>query len=203
MDPKEQTQEEEEMTIETKRNSAILAEWEEEVQATSSASRRRQQRKNRRSSSLFSPSPMSLLQNEEEQTSPSTMVMANLASLCVDSPADKASEPAILTPLSSSDSSPSDLAGAETAEFAINLDSVNTTGGAMDISPPRTEDGVTAETTPPPSNVSLIAIHSVGGALDRASPATYTLSKVHSPISRMNESPDHTYFKGIAVRIVD
>ena len=201
MDPKEQTQEEEEMTIETKRNSAILAEWEDEVQATSSASRRRQQRKNRRSSSLFTPSPMSLLQDDEEHPSPSAVVMENLASLCVDSPAEQMSEPPISTPVSTSDSSFSDRSGTETAEFAINLDSVNTNGGAMDISPARLDEtSSTTDTTPPPSNMNLLAIHSVGGALDRASPETFTLSKVHSPISRMNESSDHSYFKGIAVR---
>lgn len=198
MNPKEQTHDEEEMTIETKRNSAILAEWEDEVQATSSASRRRQQRKNRRSSSLFTPSPMSLLQDDEEHPSPSAIVMENLASLCVDSPAEKASDPPILTPLLTSDSSPSDHSGSETAEFAINLDSVNSNGGAMDISPPRLDDSVTADTTPPPSNVNLIAIHSVGGALDRASPESYTLAKVHSPISRMNESSEHSFLKGFA-----
>ncbi len=204
MDPKETTREEEEMTLETKRNSAVLAEWDEELQPTSSASRRRQQRKSRRSSGLFTPSPMSLLQDDENRPSPSTIVMKNLASLCVDSPADKTVEPPVLTPLSNSDSSSSHDSMPETAEFAISLDSLHSDGGAMDTTPPRLEDLVTAETTPPTANMSLDAIHSVGGALDRASPATLTISKGHSPISRMNESAVEGYLQGIAVsRVLD
>lgn len=268
MDPKQAPAEEEEMTVETKRNSALLAEWEEELQPASSAARRRQQRKNRRSSSIFTPSPMSsslllddsddeenesseqpLQQQQQPQVpSPSTMVMENLASLCVDSPTvaggatatpkvDASSIPPTLTPLSSagSDSSSSDTSSFrrsgetsnnKTAEFAISLESVNASGGAMDTTPPRIEitvnhrpvknpstiiptsssNGIlpstSTETTPPPTNMNLDAIHSVGGALDHTSPPmtstmmtsmTYNVSAFHrghhhSPISRMSDS---------------
>lgn len=234
MDQKKVTEEEEEMTVETKRNSAVLAEWEEELKPMSSASRRRQQRKNRRSSSLFTPSPMSLLNSDDEDetdrekdrqqqnVSPSTIVMENLASLCVDSPAadaqkpstsDTSTTPPTLTPLSagSDDSSSSENSSVRrsrtTAEFAINLESVNASGGGMDTTPPKLDIPVnlikpsatlsksslaSAETTPPPSNMSLDTIHSVGGALDHASPATLTSKNScsstnrHSPISRMS-----------------
>lgn len=257
MTEKEVSKEEEEMTVETKRNSALLAEWEDDLAPTSSAARRRQQRKNRRSSSLFTPSPMSsLLNNDDEEEevsdrrrapSPSTIVMENLASLCVDSPLTSTSmetncsvaescddvdsvknAPPSLTPVSmgsddsSSSSGSSSSAGEnKTAQFAISLDSVNVTGGAMDTTtPPRLElqsttttssvsSALSADTTTPPPNMSLDTIHSVGGALDQASPATHMLSKVaasigHSPISRMSGSSHtskdgHVYLDAIAV----
>ena len=255
MDQKEVKEEDEEMTIETKRNSAMLAEWEEELQPLSSrASRRRQQRKNRRDSSIFDPSPTgSLLNLDDEENdrendrqqqvpSPSTIVMQNLASLCVDSPAaascqqftsDATSIPPILTPVSSGseDSSSSDNSSPreslKTVEFAISLESLNSSGAAMDTTPPRVDINIpgkmkdipststaphmasSTEMTPPPLNMSLDAIHSFGGALDHASPLKIVTSFADSTGQSFiahksvgsNESDccDEGYFQGVTV----
>lgn len=228
MDAKEQCKEEEEMTLETKRNSAVLAEWEDELEPTMSASRRRQvQRKNRRSSGRFTPSPMPSMASEDNETaevdyqrlpSPSTMIMEDLASLCVNSPATNG-KPTDGETMAQSSSTPvsmgsdeslsafdSSMQGNITSQFAISLDVVNTTGGAMDTTPPRVETQIftgnpstsskassqSTETTPPPSNMNLDTIHSVGGALDRTSSTIMSSNMTdlnrHSPISRMAEN---------------
>lgn len=101
MDLKERTQEEEDITQETKDNTAVLAEWEEEFSEPKSTSRSRRKNKNRRSSSIFSPKTM--LDDEETEggipcssppretskvpeSSPSELVTKNLASLRMSSP---------------------------------------------------------------------------------------------------------------------
>jgi hypothetical protein len=105
---------EEEVTQETKVNSAVLAEWEEGFDEPRAS---RGRRKNRRDSSLFTPSPKtSLLDSQdgddemEERTpprkpapavaSPSVVVMENLASLRM-SPMQR--EEALLSPLANDD----------------------------------------------------------------------------------------------------
>jgi hypothetical protein len=107
---------EEELTEETKANSALLAEWEEGFDEPR-ASRGRRKNKNRRDSSLFTPSPdSSLLDSHDgddgmgERTprriplvtalSPSVVVMENLASLRM-SPVNR--EEAMLSTLANDD----------------------------------------------------------------------------------------------------
>jgi hypothetical protein len=139
MDEKAKTEADEEITQETKQNSALLAEWEEEFKEPRSSSRRR--RKNRRSSSLFTPSPMAVECDKDSNTtpprdqlassapSPSVVVMENLASLRMGSPT-KDSEP---TGTKESSSCQHNL---DTVEFRVSLESVNSTGGAMDTPSP-------------------------------------------------------------------
>ena len=184
MDIKEQTKVEEEMTQETKQNSILLAEWEEEFEEPRSSSRRR--RKNRRSSALFTPSPnlksdrddndernldqtTLMLDSALEAQSPSVQVAETLASLTMASPA------------STSESAAKPLTRELTAEFEVDLNQINSSGGAMDITPPQTNQSAGQEITPPPSSVSLESIHTVGGALDLESPASVKQSSSISP----------------------
>ena len=201
------------MSVETKRNTALLAEWEDDgpVQVTSSAARRRQQRNTRRSSSIFTPSPhsTSLLDDERDvagempistvrrdtgrgDASPATMVLENLASLCVNSPSI---EQPVLTPMSislcssSSDSSSSPSSGnqvvvASTSELAISLKDLNSHGGAVAPTVRRVPSPDAGYTTGI-DTMSLQAIHSVGGALGTG-PAHE--GRQLSPISRMSHS---------------
>ena len=247
MEEKVVTEAEEEITQETKQNSALLAEWEDEFEDddddeidssnASRASHARRNRKNRRSSSIFMPSPDLrdedqdnadadfMTPNEVEAPSPSVVVMENLASLRM-SPLKSDSQPihtAQFSPSMESEdlsdsngndnswlrSSDSDLspssdqstvvtspANIDTAELVMKLDSIHTTGGAMDLTPPsaihRTStsprpalappSSSSSELTPPPTNVSLDTIHSFGGALDDSeSPNTSSLRP--SPIT--------------------
>jgi hypothetical protein len=238
MDQKKKTEVEEEMTQETKENNTILAEWEQEFDEPRSSSRRK--RRDRRSSSLFTPSPMLVERNADGDTdsndntppreplvssvpSPSILVMENLASLRMGSPAkdSESTSKSLLTAEKSSveatatsSESPAVVScdqHADAVRFGVSLQSVNSTGGAMDITPPRsdtphssTTSNVTrsansqADATPPPANVSLETIHSVGGALDLASPASPcqpSLPHRHSPISRMSDSSDNGTFE--------
>ena len=213
MDQKATTQEEEEVTEETKQNSALLAAWEESFEEPSSTSRRRRQ-KNRRSSSLFSPSPSltdgkadnSLLADWDESPisvddkggrksinpppvelisnnatpSPSAEVAKGLESLGFDSPD---------TDAFGNELNFSGAVGESTAEFRVDLNDVNTLGGALQESSPPGAFGPcgtpqrrrllksplaakenNSDLTPPPVDDSLESVHSVGGALDRESP---------------------------------
>lgn len=236
MDQKKKTEVEEEITQETKENNTILAEWEQEFDEPRSSSRRK--RRDRRSSSLFTPSPMLVERNANGDAdssdntppreplassvpSPSILVMENLASLRMGSPAkdaDSTSKSLLTAEKSSVEATASESPAvvscdqhADTVQFGVSLQSVNSTGGAMDITPPRsdtphssTTSNVTrsadsqADATPPPTNVSLETIHSVGGALDLASPASPcqpSLPHRHSPISRMSDSSENGTFE--------
>jgi hypothetical protein len=195
-----------EMSVETKRNTALLAEWEDDgpVQVNSSASRRRQQRNTRRSSSIFTPSPnsASLLDESDEavgmpistdyavdrdEGSPATMVLENLASLCVNSPSI---EQPVLTPMSisltssSSDSSSSGshVGVASTTDMAISLGDLNSYGGAL-ASQIQRLPSPDAGNTVGGGTMSLQAIHSVGGALGTGPSHN---GRQLSPISRMS-----------------
>jgi len=205
------------MSAETKRNSALLAEWDDDgpLQGTSSAARRRQQRKNRRSSSIFTPSPSSssLLDDsddemmqvsnkfdmERREESPATMVLENLASLCVDSPSMTTDRPILLPRTSSSivgtssDSSSSSTDASQrsptisTTELAIPLGDLHTLGAAT------VSARVRQVPSPDASNptggslpMSLEAIHSMGGALGTMS--CHSTGRQLSPISRMSQS---------------
>ena len=226
MDGKEETEVEVEITQETKQNSALLAEWEDEFEQPRSTSRRR--RKNRRSSSLFLPSPMLAskeidsdsrnthpdpMQQASSAPSPSVVLMKELASLKMGSPAKESkytSESSHSTVTNSKHASDHILfeENDDTAEFRVSLNAVHSTGGAMDTTPPQQSQHDTpqssvlsvsrrlssssADTTPPPTNVSLDAIHSVGGALDHESPA---LTSQQSSASLDNTSPPVSMMK--------
>jgi hypothetical protein len=184
MDQKEETQVEEELTHETKQNSALLEEWEEDFAEPRSSSRRK--RNNRRSSSLFTPSPMldddkSARENVSlTAPSPSVEVMTNLASMRMASPAATNLQ-ANQEPAQSSSSLPSRTPSQTqeyTAEFGVNLEAINATGGAMDITPPQ------RALSHAPA-MSLESIHSVGGALDMESPASAETQSPGPPLSMM------------------
>ena len=159
MKDKHVTLAEEEITQETKQNSALLAEWEEELAPSSSRRKRnhhRRQKKNRRDSSVFVPSPIILAAVALEQqyndndhsnepscaSSPSVAIMENLASLRMgSSPLSKEQESPETTMESSSSSLSPDFCcppnhNVDTVEFRVNLESVNAIGGAMDTTPP-------------------------------------------------------------------
>jgi len=162
MDPKKLTQEEEEVTLETKQNSSILDEWEQSFEEDSRTSSRRRRRKNRRSSAKFTPSPLFAKQNagprSESEISPSVAVMENLASMQMSSSPQASSDASTIsggidttTHVSMSDSATSFLSispdganpGNSTSEFRIDLKAVNSLGGAMDVTPSRKEDRCT------------------------------------------------------------
>lgn len=192
MDQKEKTEVEEELTIETKQNSVLLAEWEEDFAEPRSSSRRK--RKDRRSSSLFTPSPMLNYETSDGESisstapSPSAEIMKNLESLRMASPAAPAPLNENQDPQESSSfpTYPQPRREECTSEFGVNLEAINTTGGAMDISPPQRALPSPGDTTPPPSTVSLEAIHSVGGALGMESPASTDTLSPSAPLSMLH-----------------
>jgi hypothetical protein len=184
MDQKEQTQVEEELTHETKENSALLEGWEEDFAEPRSSSRRK--RKNRRSSSLFIPSPMLDDDKSARETvsptapSPSVEVMQSLASMRMASPAATNLQ-ANQEPAQSSSSLPPCTPSQTqeyTADFGVNLEAINATGGAMDITPPQ-------RALAHAPAMSLESIHSVGGALGMESPASAETRSPDPPLSMM------------------
>lgn len=183
---------EEELTQETKNNSAMLAEWEEGFDEPR-PSRGRRKNKNRRDSSLFTPSPDSSLLNSrdgdmEERTpprkplatavSPSVVVMENLASLRM-SPMKH--EEAMLSPLANKNDDDEDdddtfiLQNKEnswlrTSDSKLSSPSVAASSAATNTS---ASDQSTVVTSPNHHGtaelvVNLQSIHSDGGAMDNA-----------------------------------
>jgi hypothetical protein len=199
MDQKKQTRVEEEITEETKNNSAVLEAWEEGFDEPKSTSRRRRQ-KNRRSSALFTPSPMLADKDASSETiatpprnelasaapSPSIVVAENLALLRMESPGNDMESSRDFASPSTAGTSDALHEGANTVEFRVDLNEFNSFGGAMEKSPqkfgqcgtPQRRTGKSSETpelthpdlTPPSANAGLASIHSVGGALDHESP---------------------------------
>jgi hypothetical protein len=193
--------EEQELTQETKANSAVLAEWEEGFEELPRAASRgrRGKHKNRRDSGLFTPSPDSLsgslysqdgddemeertpprkpLAVETENTSPSMMVMENLASLRM-SPMKR--EEAMLSPTLANDNDDDDdtftLQNKENS-WRRASDSSNLSSPSMNTS---ASDQSTVVTSPNHHGtaelvVNLQSIHSDGGAMDNtASPPART-----------------------------
>jgi hypothetical protein len=138
MDPHIFSQDEEEMTQETKQNNAILSEWEEIFSDTDSKEYRRlgrgssgkRNRRNRRASSIFSPRADFMRTNEEvsdttdrpsPSKSPSTVISENMALLKMSSVQPSNEVCATTT---------DDTRGERTWEHVIDLGGINATGAA-------------------------------------------------------------------------
>ncbi|CAJ1958632.1 unnamed protein product [Cylindrotheca closterium] len=220
MGPKEDTPVEEEMTQETKKNSALLAEWEDDFDEPRPRSRRNQ--KNRRTSSLFKPTPIKTNGDDMRPDldevitpSPSAEVSATLASLSMTSP-KVASEDDVYhendETLASSSASGKKPIPPQSKETIEENDSVgpktDSSSSSMDITPTQralSQDTQSnhADTTPPPSSLGLETIHSVGGALDVDSPGSGKQAASHSPLPTMMDlgsSSDNTELEKEAER---
>jgi hypothetical protein len=214
MDAKVLDPQEEEMTEETKQNSATLAEWEDDFEEQP---RRvsRNRRRNRRDSSLFTPSPELSFQDDDDSNddianhdqkdkllkAPSTslVVMENLASLQMASSEDSSSGSPPTVQLSSASSTPSSIASASDRAIWPQSRGVVETDQSFDTSHSagsNSSDESTVLSSPiqaVPDTAELVvdlqSINAQGGAMDTTPPGLWPAKDTKQDQAKVETTP--------------